>query len=139
MSEIIAVEDKSVDWVTELVSKIEASGGYLEAFVDGQKLTATIGHDLLQFFKENKAILIRMGKQVFKDFLTLLSEKKEEEAFNLLVSSMSADEIIARINMNAAQLSAYNDTRDKFYAALKQFVMKTLMGAASKLIIGLLV
>jgi hypothetical protein len=126
-------------WVDELLSRLEnAKDGILEVEVGGQKIVAEIGEDVLLFFKQNKAMLLRLGKDTFRSFLLLIHEKRDEEAFNLLLSKMNAEDIIARMEFNANQLGEYNDNRDKFIAAVKKFVVSALLPTIAKALFGLL-
>lgn len=126
-------------WVDELIAKLDgATGGILEVKIGDQTVSAFIGEEVVNFFKSNKILLARLGKDLFKSFLLLLNEKRDEEAFNLLLSKMAADEIIARMLMNAQELAQMNDDHDKFMDALKKWAITTATAAATKLLIGLL-
>lgn len=126
-------------WVDDLITKLEgATNGILTAKIGDETVEAFLGEQVIQFFKANRPLLISLGRDAFRSFLLLINENKEEEAFNLLVSKMEADSIIARMRMNAAQLKDHNDRRDAFHAALKKFALDTLTKLAQKLIIGLL-
>jgi len=106
-------------WVENVIARLESSaGGVME--------------------KENKAVLVRMGVDMFREFVMLLSEKREEEAFDLIAAQMEADDIIAKINMTADELRDHNDARDRFETALQKFAISLLTGAASKILLGLL-
>lgn len=138
------MEDKSISsavtWVDELVAKLDgATNGVLEVEVGGEKISAIIGTAAIQFFKDNKPLLIRLGKDLFKSFLLLLSEKKEEQAFNLILAKMDADAIIARMTMNASELHNLNNDHDQFIVALKKWALTALTQAATKILIGLLI
>jgi DNA-binding FadR family transcriptional regulator len=127
------------NWVEVVIARLESSAdGVIELQIGGESVVATFGPDIIRFFKENKGVLTRMGLQTFRDFVTLLSEKKEEEAFNLMAEQMEAEDIIIMINMTADELRAHNDTRDRFYDALKKFMMKLLSSAASKILLAIL-
>lgn len=132
------VENAGV-WVDELIAKLDAAtGGVLKVKIGDQTLSATIEAEVVNFFKNNKILLIRLGKDLFRSFLLLLNEKRDEEAFNLLLSKMAADEIIARMLMNAAQLQQMNNDHDLFMAALKKWAISAGTAAATKILIGLL-
>lgn len=138
MSDKDIVSD-AADWVNQLVVKLDgASGGVLEAEIGGQKVSAVLSAEVIKFFKENRLLLLSIGKDLFRAFLLLLSEKKEEQAFTLLLSKMEADAIIARMKMNASQLKKHNDDHDAFVAALKKWAIQTLTQAGTKLLVGLL-
>lgn len=127
-------------WVDEVVAKLEgAVDGVIEVEIGGQKLSAVLGPEVVKFFRDNKVLLIRLGRQTFKDFILLISEKRDEEAFQLLLSKMEAADIIARMNMNAEALKYDNDLHDQFMAALKKFAMGVLTSLTAKIIVGLLV
>lgn len=133
-------ENNEKGWVDELVAKLEgATNGVLEVEVGGEKVSAFLGDEVVQYFKTNRILLLRLGKDLFRSFLMLIHEKKEEQAFNLLLSKMEADELIARMKMNAAALNNVNDDHDAFIASLKKFVTMTLTQLTSKIIIGLLI
>jgi hypothetical protein len=133
-----AVTD-TTSWVDNLITKLDgATNGILTAKIGDETVEAFLGEQVIQFFKTNKRLLISLGRDAFRNFLLLINENKEEEAFNLLVEKMEADAIIARMRMNAAQLKEYNDHRDAFHAALKKFALDTLTKLAQKLLIGLL-
>lgn len=127
------------DWVSQVIDRISTSvNGVIEVEIGGQKIVAVLGKDIVDFFKTNKTVLLRVGKDTFRSFLLLISEHKQEEAFNLLLIKMSADDIILRMEMNAQQLQQYNDDRDKFLAALEKFAKQTLLPLTIKVLIGLL-
>jgi hypothetical protein len=127
-------------WVDELIAKLHgAANGVLEVEFGGQKVSAVLGKEVVEWFKDNRLMLIRIGRETFKGFLMLLHEKKEEQAFNLLLSKFEADDIIARMKMNAAELKQDNDLRDQFIQSLKKFALQVLTGVASKIVIGLLI
>ena len=126
-------------WVDEFVVRLEATAnGILEVEIGGEKIVAQIGDDLVSFFKKSRALLARVGKSTFRSFLLLLSEKKQEQAFNLLLAKMDAEDIILRLEMNAEELKKYNDTRKDFYDALKKFALNTLLPTVAKALVGLL-
>lgn len=126
-------------WVDEVVAKLDgATGGVLEVKIGDETVSAFIGAEVIDFFKSNKILLVRLGKDTFRSFLLLIHQKRDEEAFNLLLAKMEADQIIARMLMNAQQLQQVNDNNDKFVAALKKWAISALTQAATKLLIGLL-
>jgi len=129
-----------MDWVEQLVAKLQfAPDGVLTVDMgDGKVTSVTITPDILQFFVTNKDLLARLGKDTFKAFLLLVNEKKQEQAFQLVLAQMTANDIIDRMNQNAGALQQANDDHDKFMAALWNFVLKTLAPAALKLVISLL-
>jgi len=132
-------ETKDLDWVTSVIAKMEgAVNGVLDFEVDGVKVSAVLGPPTIAFFKDNKTLLLRIGKSAFTNFLILIHQKKIEEAFDILLSQMDADNIIARMNMNALQLKQDNDDHDSFVKALKKFAMDTLTSAGTKILIGLI-
>ena len=135
------MDDKAVgiDWVDEVVAKLEgAAGGVLEVKIGDETISTVVGDAIIKFFKDNKILLIRLGKDIFRSFLLLIHEKRDEEAFQLLLSRMQADEIIARMRMNAAQLAQLNNDHDNFMIALKKWAVTFLTGLSTKLLIGLL-
>jgi len=128
------------NWVDEFLTRIEAAvDGVLEIEVGGQKIVAEIGDDLVDFFKKSRKLLLRVGKSTFRSFLLLLSEKKEEQAFNLLLAKMDAEDLILRMEQNADALQEYNDNRKDFYDALKKFALNTLAPTLAKALVGLLI
>ncbi len=136
------MEEKTVgiDWVDEIIAKLEgATGGVLEVKIGNETISTIVGDEFIKFFKDNKVLLIRLGKDMFRSFLLLIHEKRDEEAFQLLLSRMEADEIIARMRINASQLAQLNQDHDNFIAALKKWAIMFLTGVTTKLLIGLLV
>jgi len=130
----------TINWVDELVAKLTASvDGTIQVQLGGETVSAFFGKQTIEWFKNNKILLLRVGKRAFKDFLMLLAEKKEEQAFALLLEKMDAENIIARMNMNSAMLKDDNNLHDQFVASLKKFVVTTLTALAAKVIIGLIV
>lgn len=129
-----------MDWVMELINKLEAAkDGKIAVEIDGQVLWAKFTPDLIKFFKDNKGMLLRVGRETFRGFLMLLHEKKNSEAFNLLLGKMSADDIIARIGQNAEALKQENDLRDDFIKSIENFLVKTLAPHMLKVMIGMLI
>lgn len=128
------------NWVDAVIARLEATtNGIFNVQVGGQKLSVVLGTEVVQYFKDNRVLLLKVGQELFCDFLLLIHEKKNEEAFQLLLSKMDAEDLIARMNMSAAELKDYNDTRDKFMASLRKFVISTLTSLASKVLVGLII
>jgi hypothetical protein len=89
--------------------------------------------------KNNKELLLRVGKDVFRSFLLLINEKRDEQAFGLLLAKMDADNIILRMEMNATSLSELNKNQETFIASLKKLISDTLLPITVKVLIGLLI
>jgi hypothetical protein len=129
-----------MEWVEELIQRLEkATNGILEIEIGGKKVVAQIGNDLIIFFKQNKDLLTRVGKETFRSFLILVNEKKNEEAFNLLLDKMTADDIILRMEMNASELCKLNELKEKFIVSLNKFLLNTLLPTTAKLLIAILI
>ena len=134
------MERDGIDWVTQVVAKLEtAKNGVLSVEVGGVPVVATFGPEVITFFKDNQVLLTRLGQETFANFLILLQAKKEEQAFNLLLAKMEADQIIARMQMNAQVLQQYQDHMDAFVAATEKWVVVSLAPALIKVLIGLLI
>jgi len=132
-------EDEKMNWVEDLIKALEGSLGKILAItVNGQTIQAMVTADAIKFFKENKDTLKKMGKQQLADFLGLIHQGKRDEAFNLMLKSMSADDIIAQMNLTTEELKAWNDNRQKFWDALEAFALKTLAPQLLKVIVALL-
>lgn len=126
-------------WINEVIAKLESTTeGILQFQIGDKTLQAFISQETVNFFKNNKLMLINIGKDKFKDFLWLINQNKQEEAFKVLLKGMDADAIIARMNMNAEALKEANDRQDAFIAALKKFVIQTLTSAATKALLALI-
>lgn len=135
-------KDDAIDlsWVDEIIAKLSAAtDGILKIQIGDQTLEAYLGQEAIQFFKDNKAMLIRVGLDTFAQFLQLLSEKKNEQAFLVLLNKMDADDIIARMNMNADELKQRNDLHDQFIHALEIFFLHVLEGVAVKVLAAFVV
>ena len=131
------------DWVTALIAQLQsATNGILQAKINGQTVQAFFGKEAISFFTTNKVLLENVGLDAFKNFLLFISQNKTEEAFDILLDKMDADAIIARMNMNAAELQQYNDDYDKFVQALETFAIKVLedtaAGEASTVLLAIL-
>lgn len=135
------MEDRDIsDWVTKLVQRLEAiEDQILTVEVGGTPVVVAFSDDLKEFFIGNQALLRRIGKETFKSFLALIHEKRDEEAFLLLLQKMSVDDIIARMNQNAATLAKYNDQMEEFIAKVKKFLINSVLRIASKGLLGLIV
>ena len=130
---------KDLDWVGPVIAKLEGSiNGVLDFEIEGVKVSAVLGPPTIAFFKDNKTLLLRIGKSAFTNFLILIHQKKIEEAFDILLNQMDADNIIARMNMNALQLKQDNDDHDAFVKSLKKWAIEILTGAGTKILIGLI-
>ena len=128
-----------MNWVDELIRAMEASvGQVLTIKIDGQTVQTMIQQDAVDFFKKNKKILEKMGKQTFRDFLGLVQAGKRDEAFHVMLKAMSADDIIDQMEMTEEELKAWNDTRDQFMVALKDFALKTLAPQLLRVLVALL-
>lgn len=134
------MERDGIDWVTQVVAKLEtAKNGVLSVEIGGVPVVATFGPEVITFFRDNQVLLTRLGRETFANFLILLQAKKEEQAFNLLLAKMEADQIIARMEMNAQVLQQYQDHQDAFVAATEKWVVVSLAPALIKVLIGLLI
>jgi hypothetical protein len=126
-------------WVDDLVNKLNAAkDGVLHFEIGNEKMTAIIKPDVVQYFVTNRRLLERIGRDVFKSILVLISEKKEEQAFLMLLSKMDADDIIARLNGDAATLAQQCKDRDDFIASLKKLLISSLEQLAIKGLMSLL-
>lgn len=126
-------------WVNELLFTLEnVKNGLLELQIEGVSVSAEIGNETIEFFKENKAFLIRLGRDAFKSFISLISEKKNEEAFLLLLNRMNAEDLIIKLEQNAEALKQHNNARDLFIEKMKKFAIKLATGLLSKVLLGLL-
>lgn len=126
-------------WVDGVISQLAgAVDGVLEVQINGQPIFAHIDSDMIDFFKDNKSFLIRLGKDVFRSFLVLMNEKRDEDALNLLITKMDADDLIARLEMDASALHQDNAQRDQFLSKLLAFAEKLAMAIATRAIIALL-
>jgi len=129
-----------MDWVEELIRRLEqAVNGILKVEIGGQQIVAQITPDLVAFFKSNRTLLIRVGKETFRSFLILISEKKEEKAFGLLLAKMDADDIILRMEMNADELHELNVLKETFLNTLQKFLLNTLLPTVAKVLFALLI
>lgn len=139
----MANETIDTTWVDTIIAKLSmATDGILKVQIGNETVSAYLGEATIKFFKDNKPLLIRVGLDAFAQFLQLITEKKKEEAFMVLLDKMNADDIIARLNMNADELKQHNDLHDQFIHALEQFALKVLEGAAARvlttIVVGLL-
>lgn len=133
-------EDEKMNWVDDLIKALEASVGKILAItVNGQTIQAMVKQDTVDFFKNNKTTLSKMGKQTFADFMGLIQQGKKDEAFNLMLKSMSADDILVQMNMTKEELKAWNDTREKFWSALEKFALQTLAPQLLKILVAMLI
>lgn len=127
-----------MNWVDELLEVMEASVGKSLAIKVGDQTIQAIKQDLIDFVLQYRLVLFRMGKQTFLDFLGLIQQGKNDEAFHMMLQSMNAEDIIAQMQMDTAELKEWNENREKFMDSLKQFAIYTLGPQALKLLIGLL-
>jgi hypothetical protein len=129
-----------MEWIEEFIARLEqATNGILKVEIGGQPVVAQISSDLIAFFKQNRALLVRVGKETFRSFLVLISERKEEQAFNLLLAKMDADDIILRMEMNAQELQQLNATKEEFLVVLRKFLVSTMLPMVAKVLFALLV
>lgn len=127
-----------MDWVEELIEKIKIGQGKVQVIIENNPVIVEMGSEFVTYFNDNRPLILKIGKDTFTSFLVLLSEKKEEAAFNVLLAKMDADEIIARMLANASELSIDTDTREKFVESLKKFAFYTLTPLVLKAVISLL-
>jgi hypothetical protein len=131
--------DTTTDWVSEIIVKlVAATNGVLQVEIGGVMVNAELGKGIIQFLTANKDFLLRLGQESFSDFLYLLKEKKEEEAFQFLALRMNADDIIAQIEAEAGSLAQANDDYDQFIADLIAFGKTIVVPILSKVLLGLL-
>jgi len=126
-------------WVEEMITKMEASvNGVMQIKIGDQLVVAQVTQDAVDYFKANRILLEKVGKSVFRSFLLLINEKKQEQAFNLLLAQMDAEDIIARLNSNSASLGQSITTNEQFVHSLTNFALTKLAPALVKVLIGLL-
>lgn len=131
--------EKDTEWVEMFLLKLDlAKNNILEVEINGQKIAAVLANELKDFFKENKDLLIRLGKDNFKSFLMYIYQKKEEEAFMVLLQSMSIEQLLATLKNETASLKKYNDDMDLFMQKLKHFAMTVLLPITAKVLLALL-
>ena len=139
MEEDKDIVSDSTKWVDELIAKLDgATGGILEVKIGNETVSAFIGDEFIKFFKDNRVLLVLLGKDAFRNFILLIHQKRDEEAFQLLLTKMGANEIIARMRLNAAQLQQANNDHDAFIAAVKKWTIQFLTQALTKILMGLL-
>jgi len=111
------------DWIYQLLSDLDAlpTDPVLQQceLVAIQQGLPTI----IQFVLSNKDLLVKMGRNGFKDFLTLWEHGEEEEAFNSMLVAMGPDELVRRFNANADELKRINDDWDAFCVQAEKFVV----------------
>lgn len=126
-------------WVEEFLVKVGASvNGVLEVDVGGQTIKAQLEDDVKTFLLGNKLLLVRLGKESFRNFLFLVHQKRDEEAFMLLLAKMDADQLISVLKQDAAELSQYNTMMENFIAKVKQLLISTSLRLASKALFAML-
>lgn len=127
------------NWVDNFLAHLDAAtDGILSVKIGRTTVSARITKDLAEFFKDNKDLLSRVGKETFRSFLLLIHEKKDEQAFNLLLAKMDADDIILRMEINAQEMGKVNKTRSDFLESLKELVLNKLLPTAAKVLAVLL-
>ena len=133
--------DKSSAWVNEFLIKLEAAANNVLTVDLGNGLTikAEITSELKDFFLENRFLLIKIGKETFKSFLFLISQKKDEDAFMLLLNKMNADELISRMNSNALSLGQYTTNVENFISKIKIFLLNESLRIAVKALLAILI
>jgi hypothetical protein len=133
------MENKDFTWVDEFLAKLEnTKNGILEVDIGGTKIAAVISDDLKDFFKENRTLLVSLGKDLFKSFLMYIYEKKEEEAFMVLLQKMSVEQMIASLKGDVESLKKYNDDMDLFVKKLKKFATSVLLPLTAKVLLAAL-
>jgi len=133
------MSDKTMDWVDEFIARISVTtNDILEVDINGVKIAAIISKELREFFTENKDLLRDVGKEHFKAFLLYIYQKKEEEAFMVLLQKMSVDQMIATMKGEAASLAAYNTKMETFIAKLKKFAISSLLPITAKVLFAVL-
>jgi len=133
------MSEKAMDWVDEFIARISVTkNDILEVDINGVKIAAVISKELKEFFTENKDLLRDVGKEHFKAFLLYIYQKKEEEAFMVLLQKMSVDQMIATMKGEAASLALYNTKMENFIAKLKKFVISSLLPITAKVLFAVL-
>jgi len=126
-------------WVEEMITKMEiAVGGVMQIKIGDQFVVAQVSQDVVAYFKANKKLLEKVGKSVFRSFLLLINEKKQEQAFNLLLAKMDAEDIIARLEANNQSLDQETTTNEQFVHSVTDFALNKLAPTLIKVLIGLL-
>jgi len=133
------MNEKSMDWVDEFIARISVTtNDILEVEINGVKIAAIISKELRDFFSDNKDLLREVGKEHFKAFLLYIHQKKEEEAFMVLLQKMSVDQMIATLKGEAASLAMYNAKMETFISKLKKFVVSSLLPITAKVLFAVL-
>jgi len=131
------MDERDSAWVDLFLYKLETlKNGVLEVEINGKTVAAVIADELKDFFKENKELLIRLGKEHFKAFLMYIHQKKEEEAFLVLLQSMNVEQLIATLKGETESLKQYNDDMDQFIKKLKKFATTILLPITAKVLLA---
>lgn len=131
--------DEDNDWVAQVIGKLQSSSnGLMEIQVGNSTVGAVLEPEFVKFFETNKVLLLKIGIDLFTEFVSLVHQKRNEEAFDLLAAQMDVDEIISKINLDADGLQQHNDERDKFEQQLEAFAISLVTSAASKIVLAAL-
>jgi len=133
------MEDKDSLWVQSFIAKLQtAKNGVLSVQIGGTNVSAVVSQDLITFFIGNQDLLVNLGRENFAAFLAYLCQKKQEEAFMVLLQKMSVDQMIAELKGEAGLMQKYNDDMDNFIKKLKAFAISVLLPLTAKVLLGAL-
>lgn len=129
----------TTSWVTEFITKLQAAaGGALTLTIDGVNVTTLATPALLLWFINNASMLEAAGKDAFKTFLFMLSQKKKQEAFDAMLNTMSAAQIAAQISGDAFEMQQTMNLHDQMVSALEDLALKLVESVGPKLLLALL-
>jgi hypothetical protein len=129
-------------WVGELILKLEdlyANGGKI-TWTDetGHDIAVAIGKQEIDLLRQNQLELMKISKDVFKEFLLLMSKRQDFDALVLIYEQLDNSSLIAIYKEDSIKLAeiAKNTQaeRDFWLWFGKQFAQRVVFGALSALI-----
>jgi hypothetical protein len=96
-------------WFDDLVTRLEESLASGEKIswkgFDGDTVLIEIKNELVDLIKDNRSMLVRIGRDTFKRFLQLWSERKEFDALVVVYDKLDNTELISKYKEDSARLA----------------------------------
>lgn len=99
----------SSTWFDDLITRLEESLASGEEIswkgFDGETVLIEIKKELIDLIKDNRSMLVRIGRDTFKEFLQLWSKREEFEALVVVYDKLDNTELISKYKEDSAKLA----------------------------------
>lgn len=104
---------------------------------DGKEIIIEVGKEVVEFIKENKVVLSRLGIDGFKQALQMIKADKEADAKIMLMKTMDNWELIDVMDQTAEAIMAAAKFKEEFNQFLSKLFIQIGKSVAIKLLLSL--